>query len=758
MSDKLKKSALEYHRFPSPGKIEVVPTKALTTQKDLALAYSPGVAAACEEIEKDPKTVSDYTSRGNLVGVITNGTAVLGLGDIGPLASKPVMEGKAVLFKKFAGIDVFDIEINEKDPAKLVDIIAALEPTFGGLNLEDIKAPECFYVEEKLREKLNIPVFHDDQHGTAIIASAAVINGLHIVNKSIDEVRLVTSGAGAAGIACLDLLVSLGMRRENIFVTDRIGVVYTGRSEDMDARKANYAQDTPMRTLAEAIKDADIFLGVSVGGVVSKSMVASMASNPIILALANPNPEIMPEDIREVRSDALIATGRSDFPNQVNNVLCFPYMFRGALDVGATTVNEAMKKACVYALAELTRMETSDVASKAYGGETLQFGPNYLIPQPFDPRLPVYLAPAVAKAAMDSGVATRPIDDLDAYKEKMQQFVFRTQLSMKPIFDAAKKNPKRVVFAEGEESQILQAVQVAVDDAMCQPILIGRPDVIHRRIEKLGLRIEAGKDFEIVNIDNDPRFHSYWTMYHQIMERKGIAPDGAKAVIRSRPTAIASIMLKRGEADALICGVVGRYHKKLRYVLDIIGLRDGVVSASALSAIAMDQGLIFVCDTYVTPNPTAEEIAESTIYAAEKIALFGVKPKIALLSHSNFGSNLTSSAMKMRDALKIIEELAPHLEVEGEMHADAALSQSVREKVFPNSKLKGSANLFVMPSLDAAHIAFNMIRVIQSGVSIGPILLGTAMPAHILTPSATVRRIVNAIAIAVVDAQNYSSK
>ncbi|GMV30160.1 MAG: malic enzyme [Rhodanobacteraceae bacterium] len=752
-ADELKKAALEYHRLAPAGKIKVVATKPMLTQRDLALAYSPGVAAACEAIVDDPGEVSTVTARGNLVAVITNGTAVLGLGPIGPLAAKPVMEGKGVLFQKFAGIDVFDIEVNELDPDKLVDIIASLEPTFGGINLEDIKAPECFTVERKLRERVKIPVFHDDQHGTAIIVGSAVINALKVVGKDIGKVRVAASGAGAAGIACLDMLVQLGVKPENITVADRLGVVYAGRVEDMDADKARYARDTAARTLGEIVAGADIFLGLSAGGVLKPEMVATMADRPLILALANPNPEILPEHAKAVRPDAIIATGRSDYPNQVNNALCFPYIFRGALDVGATTINEAMKVACVHAIAELARREVSDVAARAYGGKPLSFGPEYLIPQPFDPRLLVELAPAVAHAATISGVATRPIPDLKAYREKLTSFVFRTGLIMKPVFDRAKSDPKRVVYAEGEEETVLRAVQVVVDEGFARPILIGRPDVIEKRIQRIGLRLQPGVDFEMCNINDDPRFNDYWQHYHRIMERRGVSPSLAKAVVRSRSTVIASLMVERGEADAMICGVVGRYGKKLNYIRDIIGLDTGVQQPSAMSAVFNDKGVFFFLDTHVQHEPCAEEIAEAAMQAAIRLKLFGIHPKIALLSHSNFGSSESISAGKMRKVLQILRQRAPKLEVEGEMQADAALVPEIRERLFPNSKLSGSANVFVFPNLDSANISFNMLRAMTDGVVLGPILMGVAKPAHVLTPSATVRRVVNMTAISTVEAQ-----
>jgi malate dehydrogenase (oxaloacetate-decarboxylating)(NADP+) len=753
MTDKLKEAALDYHRYPVPGKIKITATKALTTQEDLSLAYSPGVAAASQLIFEDPSEVSNMTARANLVAVVTNGTAVLGLGDIGPLAAKPVMEGKGVLFKKFADIDVFDIEINEKDPDKLVDIIASLEPTFGGINLEDIKAPECFEVESKLKNRVSIPVFHDDQHGTAIITAAAMINALIVVEKDIAEVSLVTSGAGAAGMACLDLLVHLGLRKENILVCDSKGVVFEGRGEYMDDRKAGYARNTEMRTLAEAIKGADAFLGVSVGGVVSKDMVSGMADKPIILALANPDPEILPEDALAVRPDAIIATGRSDYPNQVNNVLCFPYIFRGALDVGATTINAEMQMACVYALAELARIEVSDISAAAYGNTPLQFGPQYLIPKPFDPRLLGQLATATAQAAIESGVATRPIKDIGVYREKLQQFQWKTGLLMKPVFDAARRDMKRVVFAEGEEELVLRAVQSVIDDQLALPILIGRPGVIQSRIDKLGLRIKPDVDFELVNPESDPRFWNYWTTYHAIMERRGISPDTAKAVVRTRNTVIAALMVHLNDADALITGIVGRYRNKLAYVMDVIGIRPGGNVIGALGVLNTAGGAYFVCDTQVNSNPTAGQVAEIALMAAEKLKIFGIEPRIALLSHSSFGSHADEGALKMKKAMELIRHENPALEVEGEMTADMALDPEYRKRVFPNSKLHGPANLLVMPDLDSAHIAFNLSRVVSDSVTVGPILMGARKSVHVLTPSASVRRVVNMTAIAAVDAQ-----
>ncbi|QAU24760.1 NADP-dependent malic enzyme [Dyella sp. M7H15-1] len=750
-SDDFRKAALDYHRFPRPGKIKVSPTTSLITQRDLSLAYSPGVAYACEAIAEDPHSASEYTARSNLVAVITNGTAVLGLGDIGPLAGKPVMEGKGVLFQKFAGIDVFDIELAERDPDKLVDIIAAMEPTFGGINLEDIKAPECFIVERKLRERMKIPVFHDDQHGTAIIVGAAVVNALKVVGKRIEDVKLATAGVGAAGIACLDMLVALGLKPENILAFDREGVLYAGRGR-MDPDKQRYARDTGKRTLAEIVEGADIFLGLSAGGILKPEMVASMADKPIILALANPNPEILPEDAKKVRPDCIIATGRSDYPNQVNNALCFPYIFRGALDVGATGINEAMKLACVHAIAALAQMESGDLAG-AYAGESPTFGPDYLIPRPFDPRLLVMLAPAVALAAMESGVATRPIPDMEAYLEKLTQFIYRTGYIMKPIYERARSDRKRVVYAEGEEETVLRAVQTVIDEKLAYPILIGRPDVIETRIVRMGLRMRAGVDFELTNINDDPRFNEYWQHYHALTERRGVSPAAAKNLMRSRPTLIAAIMVERGEADAMISGLVGRYHKKLGYIRSVFGLDPGVSCTSAISGVINDQGTWFFLDTHVQCDPTAEQIAEATLQATYRLKLFGIEPKVALLSHSNYGSHDNPSAAKMREVFKILKARAPRLEVDGEMQADTAWDEALRQRIFPNTTLSGRANLYVMPNLDAANIAYNMVRVMSDGVAIGPILMGVDKPAHILTPSSTVRRVVNMTAIAAVDAQ-----
>ncbi len=747
----LKQAALEYHRISPPGKIRIAPTKPMLTQRDLSLAYSPGVAYACEAIVEDPNAASEMTARGNLVAVVSNGTAVLGLGDIGPLAGKPVMEGKGVLFQKFAGIDVFDIELDEKDPDKLVEIIAAMEPTFGGINLEDIKAPECFIVERKLRERMNIPVFHDDQHGTAIIVGAAVLNALEVAGKKIEDVRLATSGAGAAGIACLDMLVALGMKPENILAVDREGVLYTGRAH-MDPDKQRYARDTDKRTLAEIVAGADVFLGLSAAGVLKPEMVATMADQPIILALANPNPEIIPEAARAVRPDCIIATGRSDYPNQVNNAVCFPYIFRGALDVGATVINEAMKLACVRAIAALAKREASDLGA-AYGDDAPCFGPEYIIPRPLDPRLLVELAPAVAQAAMDSGVALRPIDDMAAYREKLGQFVYRTSLMMKPVYDRARVERQRVVFAEGEEEVVLRGVQTVIDEGLAFPILIGRPDVIMARIARLGLRMKPGADFEITNQDDDPRFNDYWQHYHQLTARRGVTPAAAKNLMRSRPTLIGAVMVARGEADALLSGIVGRFHKKLGYVRSVIPLDRGVESTSAMTGVINAQGAWFFLDTHVQDDPTAEQVAEATLQAAYRLKLFGIEPRIALLSHSNFGSHDTPGARKMRQVRELLLKRRPDLNVDGEMQGDTAWDEALRHKFLPESTLKGRANLFVLPNIDAANITYNMVRVMTDGVAIGPILMGISRPVHILTSSATPRRIVNMTAIAAVDAQ-----
>ncbi len=758
MAQDLSEAALAYHRLPKPGKLEVTATKPLANQHDLALAYSPGVAAACNAIVDDPAEAATLTARANLVAVITNGTAVLGLGAIGPLAAKPVMEGKAVLFKKFAGIDVFDIELAELDPDKLVDIIAAMEPTFGAINLEDIKAPECFEIERRLRERMKIPVFHDDQHGTAIIVGAAVYNGLRLVGKKVAKVKVVASGAGAAALACLDLLVALGVKRENIWVTDIAGVVYEGRAEEMDPWKARYAQATDARTLGDVIDAADIFLGLSAPGVLKAEMVARMGKKPIILALANPIPEIMPEEAKKARPDAIIATGRSDYPNQVNNVLCFPFIFRGALDAGATTINEEMKLACVKALADLTHAEPSEVVAKAYGGQSGRFGPEYLIPRPFDPRLILEIAPAAAQAAMDSGVATRPIADFDAYRQTLAQFVFRSGLVMKPIFERARQAPQRLIYAEGEDERVLRAAQVVVDEGLAKPILVGRPKVIQTRLERLGLRITAGHDYEIINPQSDPRYNRYWQTYHGLMERKGVSPDRARTVVRTNNTIIAALAVHLGDADAMICGVEGRYSRHLEHVRNVIGLSPSAHDYSAMSLLILSTGTYFLADTYVTQEPTADEVVDMTVQAAAHLRRFGIEPKVALLSHSNFGSANTSSARKMRAAVRRLQEDYPDLEVEGEMHADAALLPELRERVFPNSRLHGKANLLILPTLDAANIAFNLVKSMGEGLSVGPILVGTLLPAHILTPSVTARGVVNMSAIAAVDAQDRAAE
>ncbi len=758
----LKQAALEYHEFPVPGKLQVTATKQLINQRDLALAYSPGVAYACEAIVEDPANAFRYTARGNLVGVITNGTAVLGLGNIGPLAAKPVMEGKAVLFKKFAGIDVFDIEINETDLDKLVDVIAALEPTFGGINLEDIKAPDCFYVERKLRERMKIPVFHDDQHGTAIVVGAALLNGLKVTGKPIAEVKLVTSGAGAAALACLGLLMKLGLRRENIWVTDLAGVVYEGRTELMDADKIGFSQRTDKRKLAEVIVGADVFLGLSAGGVLKPEMVAHMAAHPLIFALANPTPEIAPEAALAVRPDAIIATGRTDYPNQVNNVLCFPYIFRGALDCGATTVTDAMEIAAVHAIAELAQAEQSEVVAAAYVGANLSFGPAYLIPKPFDPRLMMMIAPAVAQAALESGVALRPIKDLDAYREKLKSFVYASGTTMKPIFAQAKAAVnKRVAYAEGEEERVLRAVQVVVDEGLARPTLIGRPAVIAQRIEKFGLRLQEGLDYDVVNVENDHRYRDFWTTYHRMTERKGVTAQVAKIEMRRRLTLIGSMMLKKGEVDGMLCGTWGTTANHLHYIDQVIGKRQGgspstpqdVQVYACMNGLMLPGRQIFLVDTHVNDDPTAEELCEITVMAAEEMMRFGITPKAALLSHSNFGTSDHPSALKMRRTLALLREQAPWLEVDGEMHGDIALDAVARMRVMPDSTLHGEANLLVLPNIDAANIAYNLLKTAAGGgIAIGPVLLGAAKPVHILTPSATVRRIVNMTALCVVDA------
>ena len=750
----LRKAALEYHEFPTPGKIAIAPTKQLVNQHDLALAYSPGVAAPCEEIVKDPANAFKYTSRGNLVGVVTNGTAVLGLGDIGPLASKPVMEGKGVLFKKFSGIDVFDIEINEKDPDKLVEIIASLEPTFGGINLEDIKAPDCFYIERKLRERMKIPVFHDDQHGTAIVVGAAILNGLKVVGKDPKKIKLVTSGAGAAALACLGLLVKLGIPRENIWVTDLAGVVYEGRTELMDEDKIQFVQKTEHRTLREVIAGADVFLGLSAGGVLKQDMVQSMAAKPLIFALANPNPEILPEDVKAVRDDAIMATGRTDYPNQVNNVLCFPYIFRGALDAGASTITLEMEIAAVHAIAELAQAEQSEVVAAAYAGEPLAFGPEYLIPKPFDPRLMMKIAPAVAQAAADSGVALRPIADLDAYRERLQGFVYASGTMMKPIFTAAKRAlKKRIAYSEGEEERVLRAAQIVVDEGIARPTLIGRPAVIAERIEKFGLRLKEELDYDVVNVELDHRYRDFWQTYHRMTERKGITQQIAKIEMRRRLSLIGAMLLHKGDVDGMICGTWGTNPMHLNYIDQVVGKRKGVNTFACMNGLMLPGRQVFMVDTHVNYDPTAQELAEITVMAAEEMRRFGLKPKAALLSHSNFGSSNQPSAVKMRQVLELLRSNAPWLEVDGEMHGDVALDAAARHAIMPNSTLAGDANLLVLPNIDAANIAYNLLKTAAGGnIAVGPVLLGASKPVHILTPSTTVRRIVNMTALTVADA------
>ncbi|MFO1225548.1 NADP-dependent malic enzyme [Roseateles sp.] len=750
----LRQAALEYHEFPTPGKVAIAPTKQLVNQRDLALAYSPGVAAACEEIVADPANAFRYTSRGNLVAVVTNGTAVLGLGDIGPLAAKPVMEGKGVLFKKFAGIDVFDLELNEKNLDKLVDVIAALEPTFGGINLEDIKAPDCFYVERKLRERMKIPVFHDDQHGTAIVVGAALLNGLKVVGKDIKKIKLVTSGAGAAALACIGMMVKLGLPRENIWVTDLAGVVYEGRTELMDPDKAVFAQKTEHRTLREVLAGADVFLGLSAGGVLKPDMVASMAAQPLIFALANPTPEILPEEVQAVRQDAIMATGRTDYPNQVNNVLCFPYIFRGALDCGATTINDAMEVAAVHAIAKLAQAEQSEVVAAAYVGANLDFGPEYLIPKPFDPRLMMRIAPAVARAAQESGVASRPIRDWDAYLEKLQSFVYASGTTMKPIFTAAKRaKSKRIAYAEGEEERVLRAAQVVVDEGVARPTLIGRPSVIAQRIERFGLRLQQGRDYDVVDVENDHRYRDYWQTYWRLTDRKGVTQQLAKIEMRRRLTLIGAMLLHKGEVDGMLCGTWSTTAMHLQYIDQVIGKRPGVQTYACMNSLILPGRQVFLVDTHVNYDPSAAELAEITILAAEEMRRFGIAPKAALLSHSNFGSSCCPSALKMREALGLIQQRAPWLEVDGEMHGDTALDAAYRKELMPSSPLVGEANLLVLPNIDAANISYNLLKTAAGGgIAIGPVLLGAAKPVHVLTPSATVRRIVNMTALTVADA------
>jgi len=756
VADKLDLEALEYHRKPIPGKIEVVPTKPLVNQHDLSLAYSPGVAAASLLIAEDPEEANNLTSRANLVGVISNGTAVLGLGNIGALAAKPVMEGKAGLFKKFSGINVFDIEIDESDPEKFIEIVAALEPTFGGINLEDIKAPECFIIEAALKERMNIPIMHDDQHGTAIIVAAAVINGLKIVKKNIGDIKLVCSGAGSAALACLDLLVKLGLNKKNVFVCDIAGVIYEGRTEEINDYNIRYAQRTGARKIGEIIDDADVFIGLSAPGVLKSEMVKKMARQPLILALANPEPEIRPEIVKKIRDDVIMATGRSDYPNQVNNVLCFPFLFRGALDVGATIINDEMKMACVNALSKLAEAESDETVIQAYGLQELKFGPEYLIPKPFDPRLLVELAPAVAKAAMDSGVATRPIKDFDSYHQTLHEFVFRSGLVMKPVFDQAKTNPKKVVYAEGESQRVLRAVQNCVDEGIVRPILIGRRNVILLRIEQLGLRLKIDIDFELVDPEKDERYREYWELYHSLLSRSGTSINEARVMVRTNNTVIAALMVNRKEADAMICGATGRYTEHLPHLIKIIGLRPDVTRAAAMSMLIMSKGTYFWVDPYVNPGPSGEQIANITVLAAQNIRRFGIEPKIALLSHSNFGSSNRPTARKMREAVELIRKLAPDLQVDGEMHADAALSEELRGRLVKDSPLTGAANLLVMPSLDAANISYNLVRMLADGLAVGPMLLGMNQPAHILAEGVTARGIMNMTAVAVVEAQNLA--
>ena len=755
--DKLRDSALEYHRHPSPGKLAIAATKPLANQRDLALAYSPGVAFACQAIVEDPAQAATLTARGNLVAVITNGTAVLGLGAIGPLAGKPVMEGKAVLFKKFAGIDVFDIEVDERDPDRLVDIIASLEPTFGGINLEDIKAPECFEIEAKLRRRLRIPVFHDDQHGTAIIVGAAILNALKVVGKKVEEVKLVTSGAGAAALACLDLLVDLGVRRENIWVTDIAGVVHAGRKVEMDPRKEAYARETDARTLGEVIAGADVFLGLSAPRVLKPEMVARMAPRPVVLALANPTPEIMPEEVRAVRPDAIIATGRSDYPNQVNNVLCFPFIFRGALDVGATAINEAMKVAAVRAIADLATKAADEQVAAAYGGEPPAFGPENLIPRPFDPRLIFEIAPAVARAAMDSGVATRPIADFDAYRQRLSEFVYRSGFLMRPIFERAKQKPMRIVYADGEDERVLRAAQTVVDERLARPILVGRRETIRKRIERLGLRLRLDEDVELRNPEDLPHYQRDWTWYHRRLGRKGVSVDGARTIVRTRNVVIAALMVAQGEADGMICGLIGRWHRALQDVIDVVGLQPGVATPAAITALIMPRGTIFVCDTHVQPDPSAADIAAMTVRGADTMRRFGLRARAALLSHSTYGSFDTDSSLKMREALAHARALAPDLEIDGEMSAEAAFEEEVRLKAFQDATLRGEANLLVMPTLDAAHIAFGLLRELGGGQKVGPMLLGMAAPVHVLDNSSTVRSVVNMTALCAVEAQDRAA-
>lgn len=758
MVDKFKETSLRYHTDPTPGKLAIIPTTPLANQRDLARAYSPGVAYACEAIVEDPAAAATMTIRANLVGVVTNGSAVLGLGNIGPLASKPVMEGKAVLFKKFAGINVFDIELDQADPEKLIEIIAALEPTFGAINLEDIKAPECFVVEKALQKRMKIPVFHDDQHGTAIVAGAAISNGLRVVDKKMKDVKLVATGGGAASLACLDLLVTLGLKKENVTLIDVEGVVYVGREKDMNEYKDRYARNTKERTLDDAITDADVFLGLSAPGILKPDMVKKMADKPFILALANPTPEITPEECKAVRPDAIIATGRSDYPNQVNNVLCFPFLFRGALDVGATEINDEMKKACVWAIADLAYRESSDEVANAYQGEELKFGPDYIIPKPFDPRLILEVAPAVAEAAMKSGVAERPIEDMQAYREKIGNFVFKSNMLMQPVIEDAKKNPKRVVYAEGENENVLRAVQAAVDEGIIITTLIGRPSVIENRIERLGLRLQLGVDYEVINPEQDDRYREFHKEYHKIVGRKGVSKEAAKTILRTNTTVIAAMAVKLGYQDAMICGTYGRFDFHIRYIIDIIGKKNHAQKISTLSVLILPQQTIFIADAFMDVDPTTEQIVESTLAAARQIELFGIKPKVALLSHSNFGSSTAPSAVKMQKAVKMLHERAPGLEVDGEMHAEAALNETMRNGMIEDCVLSGAANLLMFPNLDSANSALGLVKSIERGLLVGPILLGAALPAHIVTPGVSARGILNMTAIAVKDAQNLEKE
>lgn len=749
----LRDAAREYHSSPNKGKISVTPTKPLSNQRDLSLAYSPGVAYPCLDIETDPAKAAEYTSRGNLVGVITNGTAVLGLGDIGPLASKPVMEGKGCLFKKFAGVDVFDIELAERDPDKLIEIIASLEPTLGGINLEDIKAPECFYIEQELSKRMNIPVFHDDQHGTAIISSAALLNGLELVGKKIEDVKVAVSGAGAAAIACVNVMVGLGVQRKNVFMCDSKGVIYHGRPGGFDASKAQYAQDTDARTLADAVNGADVFLGCSAPGVLTAEMVKTMADKPIILALANPEPEIRPELAKAIRPDCIIATGRSDYPNQVNNVLCFPYIFRGALDCGASKITESMKLACVREIAALAKQDVSDEVAAAYQGKELKFGPDYLIPTPFDTRLILRIAPAVAKAAAESGVATRPIEDIAAYRDSLSRFVYQTSMFMRPVFAAAKTSVQRVAYAEGEDERVLRAVQVVVEEGLAKPILIGRPAVIEARIAKAGLRLQPGADVEICNPEDDPRFRQYWETYHRLMGRHGITPENAKAAVRRSNTLIAALMVHLGDADAMLAGLVGRFDRHLDHIEEVLGKQAGVDQLATVNAVMMEGRTLFIADTYINENPSAEELAQIAKMAADEVARFGLPPKVAFLSHSNYGSSTRKSALKMREARNLFAAANPGIECDGEMHGDAALDEKVRERTLLDSTLSGEANVLICPNLDAANILFNVLKTTAGhGTTVGPVLMGANAAAHVLTPSSTVRRVVNMTALSAAQA------